>query len=275
MKVVLFCGGFGMRLRDFSESIPKPMVPIGNRPILWHVMKYYAHHGHTDFILCLGWQADVIKNYFLTYNECVSNDFVLAPGGKIDLLSSDIQDWNINFIDTGHMSSIGERLKAVEPLLAGEEEFLANYADGLCDLRLPDLIDFHRSQAAVASFLSVRPSQTFHVATADQAGRVDSFVDVRETDTWMNGGYFVFHSAFFDYLHSGEDLVEEPFKRLMADDKLFTLKHDGFWSCMDTYKEKQSLDAMYHRGDMPWMMWANKNEPNSFQRKSSSSVHPS
>ena len=137
MKVVLFCGGLGMRIRD-AENLPKPMVQIGYRPILWHVMKYYAHFGHKDFILCLGYGADTIKNYFLNYNECVSNDFVLSGGGKrLDLISSDIHDWRITFVDTGIHSNIGQRLKAVERYLAGEESFLANYTDGLSDQPLP------------------------------------------------------------------------------------------------------------------------------------------
>src|SRR5215210_4763777 len=138
MKVVLFCGGLGLRLRDYSDSIPKPMVNIGYRPILWHVMKYYAHFGHKDFILCLGYKADAIKNYFLTYDECISNNFVLSNGGKnLRLLHSDIQDWNITFVDTGLTANIGQRLKAVEPYLEQETMFLANYSDGLTDLPLP------------------------------------------------------------------------------------------------------------------------------------------
>jgi len=138
MKVVLFCGGLGMRLREYDENLPKPMVPIGYRPILWHVMKYYAHFGHRDFILCLGYRADVVKNYFRNYDECVSNDFVLSNGAKtLELLQSDIKDWRITFVDTGINATIGERLKAVEPHLAGEATFLANYSDGLTDVFLP------------------------------------------------------------------------------------------------------------------------------------------
>ena len=139
MKVVLFCGGMGMRIRD-AEDIPKPMVHIGYRPILWHVMKYYAHYGHRDFILCLGHRADAVKNYFLNYNECASNDFVISGGKNVELLNSDIHDWRITFADTGIHSNIGQRLKAVEKYLDGEEEFLANYSDGLTDLPLPQQI---------------------------------------------------------------------------------------------------------------------------------------
>ena len=155
MKVVLFCGGLGLRLRDYSESIPKPMVPIGARPILWHLMKYYAHFGHRDFILCLGWQGEAIKRYFLEYDECLSNDFTLSAGGEdVQLLNRDIDDWRITFVDTGVSSSIGQRLRSVREHLAGEDMFLANYADGLTDFPLPELIDFVEERRAVGGFLS-------------------------------------------------------------------------------------------------------------------------
>ena len=256
MKVVLFCGGFGMRLRDFSESVPKPMVPIGYRPILWHVMKYYAHFGHCDFILCLGWKANLIKEYFLKYEECLSNDFVLSQGGRqISLISSDIQDWKITFVDTGNTASIGERLRAVAEYVADEPVFLANYTDGLSDLHLPSLIDFHHQQQAWASFVAVRPTQSFHAASIQPCGRVESLREVSQSDIWINGGYFVFSREIFDCLHDGEDLVNEPFQRLIQMGRLSSLKYTGFWGCMDTYKEKQELDDMYDRGECPWAVW--------------------
>lgn len=256
MKVVLFCGGYGMRLREYSESIPKPMVNVGYRPILWHVMKYYAHFGHKDFILCLGWKADVIKSYFLNYDECVSNDFVLSSGGSaIRLLNSDIQDWSITFVDTGVTSSIGQRLRRVEPLLAGETTFLANYTDGLTDLHLPTLIDFHQRSAATATFVSVRPTQSFHMVSTDGEGRVRDLLPVGDADVWINGGFFVLDGDIFRWMREGEDLVEAPFRRLARANKLATLKYDGFWSCMDTYKEKQALDDRVEAGDTPWEVW--------------------
>ncbi len=261
MKVVLFCGGMGMRLREYSESIPKPMVRIGPQPILWHIMKYYAHFGHKEFILCLGWRGNVIKEYFLNYNECLSNDFVLTNGGEtVDLQASDIQDWSITFVDTGATSSIGQRLKAVQPYLESEEMFLANYADDLTDLHLPELVEFARDREAVATFLSVRPSQSFHTVATGGDGLVRRFEAVRETELWINGGYFVFGREIFDYLGPNEDLVAEPFQRLIAHQKLRTMKHDGFWGCMDTYKEKQRLDDMYGQGDTPWAVWKRPSE---------------
>ena len=173
MKVVLFCGGFGMRIKEFSEAIPKPLVNIGYRPILWHVMKYYAHYGHKDFILCLGYKADAIKQYFLNYNECLTNDFVLADGGKqVTLLNSDIHDWRITFVDTGITSNVGQRLKLVEPYLKNEEMFLANYTDGLSDLPLPDYIEHFQRRNKLAGFVCVKPSQSFHVVTMEDGDLV-------------------------------------------------------------------------------------------------------
>ena len=256
MKVVLFCGGYGMRLREYSESIPKPMVPIGYRPILWHVMKYYAHFGHKDFILCLGWKANVIKEYFLNYDECVSNDFVLAGGGSaVRLLSSDIQDWNITFVDTGVSSNIGQRLKRVQPLLEREKTFLANYTDNLSNVHLPTLINFHQRQKALATFASVRPSQSFHAVTADENGRVRTLTPISGSNVWMNGGFFVLDQEIFSWMKDGEELVETPFQRLAEAGRLATIRHEGFWSCMDTYKEKQVLDERVSRGDTPWEIW--------------------
>jgi glucose-1-phosphate cytidylyltransferase len=256
MKVVLFCGGYGMRIREFSEAIPKPLVPIGYRPILWHVMKYYAHYGHRDFILCLGWKANAIKEYFLKYDECISNDFVLSGGGTaVHLLNRDIHDWNITFVDTGGASSIGERLRRVAPLLAGEQTFLANYSDGLSDVPLPDLVRFHREQNAAATFVSVRPTQSFHMIKADAGGRVQGIVPAGSADVWINGGYFVLEQEIFSHLRPGDDLIDQAFRRLMEAGKLSTLKYEGFWSCMDTYKEMQALDDRVARGDTPWTVW--------------------
>lgn len=256
MKVVLFCGGFGMRMREYSESVPKPMVNIGYRPILWHIMKYYAHYGHTEFILCLGWKANVIKEYFLNYDECVSNDFVLSRGGdSLKLLSSDIDDWTITFVDTGTQSNIGERLKAIEHCLDGEDVFLANYTDGLSDVHLPSVVDTLYRHTAVATFVSVRPTQSFHAVKMAPSGLVSEVAPIEQCDVRMNGGFFVFRKEIFRYLDDGEELVGEPFNRLIRDGRLTAYQHDGFWSCMDTFKEKQSLDDMYARGETPWEVW--------------------
>jgi glucose-1-phosphate cytidylyltransferase len=255
MKVVLFCGGLGMRLRDYSDTIPKPMVHIGYRPILWHVMKYYAHYGHKDFILCLGYKADMIKEYFLNYNECLSNDFVLAKGGtQIQLLNRDIDDWRITFVDTGIPSNIGQRLKLVEPYLEGEEIFLANYTDGVTDLPFPEYLHYFFTRKKLASFLCVRPNQTFHVVSL-QSDIVTGLEDVRRADIWLNGGFFIFHRDIFSYLQEGEDLVEKPFRRLIKAQQLLAYQYKGFWACMDTFKDKQQLEDLHLRGQAPWEVW--------------------
>ena len=256
MKVVLFCGGQGTRLREYSETIPKPMVNIGYRPIIWHVMKYYAHYGHTEFVLCLGYRGDVIKQYFLNYEECLSNDFELSKGGKeLTLYGRDIQDWKITFVDTGLYANIGQRLKAVERYLEGEEMFLANYTDGLSDLPLPRYLDIFRERGAIGSFVCVRPSQSFHMVTMDDASLVQDIRHVNQADLWINGGFFAFRREIFDHMHEGEELVEQPFTRLIEKRALVAYRHDGFWACMDTFKDKQRLDDMNAQGDCPWEVW--------------------
>ena len=239
MKVVLFCGGLGLRLREYSDTVPKPMVVIGHRPVLWHVMKYYAYFGYKEFILCLGHQGQLIKDYFLNYNECVSNNFTLSGGGKrIDLDSRDIDDWTMTFVDTGLRSNIGERLQAVAPYLEGEEVFLANYSDNLTDFPLPRLVDEFMGSQKVAGFLSVRPSHSFHVVQTREDGEVANITEAQKADIWLNGGYFVLRREIFDYMEAGDELVGPAFQRLIEQGKLMTMKYDGFWAAMDTFKEK-------------------------------------
>jgi glucose-1-phosphate cytidylyltransferase len=257
MKVVLFCGGLGLRIRD-AEDIPKPMVQIGYRPILWHVMKYYAHFGHKDFILCLGHRAEAVKSYFLNYNECTSNDFVLSAGAKnIKLLNSDIQDWNITFADTGISSNIGQRLKKVQKYLEGEEEFLANYSDGLTDLSLTQQMDHFRREDKVASFLCVRPNLSYHLVSLQRGA--DSLVSeihaINNGSVRINGGFFIFKKQIFDYMRDKEELVMEPFQRLVAEKQLIGYPYDGFWASMDTFKDKQQLEGLCAGGAAPWEVW--------------------
>jgi glucose-1-phosphate cytidylyltransferase len=253
LKVVLFCGGLGLRMGESTTRVPKPMITIGERPILWHIMKYYASFGYRDFILCLGYKGEVIKQFFLDYNEALSNDFVLSNGGRrIELISSDIHDWSITFVDTGLQSTIGQRLRLVEPHLGDDEIFLANYGDTLTDAPLPDLVELLRSSDATALFLSSRPTYNFHVATMDGSNRVVELEDVTQAGLWINAGYFVFRHEIFGYMREGEELVEEPFRRLIAEHKLLAYPYDGFWAPMDTLKEKHNLDALLESGRAPW-----------------------
>ncbi len=256
MKVVLFCGGLGTRLKEYSETIPKPMVEIGHRPIMWHLMKYYAFYGHTEFILCLGYGGDVVRNYFLNYNECLSNDFVLSDGGRtVQLLNQDISDWTITFVDTGLNSNIGQRLMAVQRFLGNDEYFMANYADGLSDLNLPAYINHFHQHGKIASFLCVQPSQSFHVVSLKPAGEVTSIQPVQDADLWINGGYFIFRREIFDFMKPGEELVVEPFQRLIEHNELVAYRNPGFWACMDTFKEKRMFDERVASGKTPWAVW--------------------
>ena len=255
MKVVLFCGGLGTRLREFSETIPKPLVEIGSRPIIWHLMRYYAAQGHRDFILCLGYRGDLIRRFFLDYCPYIANDFEMRDGGKTLLPeTSDINDWNIHFVDTGLHSNLGERLLGVRHLLEGDDHFLANYSDQLCDIPLNDYIDKARASNAIASFVSVKPQQSFHNVDADDDGYVTRLRSAVETDYWINGGYFVFRKEIFGHIEAGEELVEEPFARLAADKVLWTCRYDGFWRAMDTFKDKIIFDRMVGKGERPWLV---------------------
>jgi glucose-1-phosphate cytidylyltransferase len=256
MKVVLFCGGLGTRLREHSETIPKPLVNVGYRPILWHLMRYYAHFGHHDFILALGYRGDMIRQYFLDYDEAMTNDFVLSKGGKqIDLLKRDLDDWRITFVDTGLHSNIGQRLMLVRKYLDGEREFLANYADGLSDLPLDLHLEDFRRRDVVASFVASRTQQSFHAVHSDEGGLVTGFGQISESEFWVNAGFFCLRSDLFDYIQEGEELVEQPFQRLIARRKLAVYRHHGYWQSMDTFKDKITFDRMAAEGKCPWMVW--------------------
>ena len=260
MKVVLFCGGLGTRLREHSDTIPKPLVNIGPRPIIWHLMRYYAHFGHKDFVLCLGYRGDLIREYFLNYNECQSNDFTLSlPERKVQLHSSDVADWRITFVDTGLHSNIGQRLMAVRKYLENEEYFLANYSDCLSDIPIDRLIEEFKARNAVAMLCGVRNLQSFHTVHSDDGGRVTRIGRVHDSDLLVNGGYFVLRPQIYDYIEPGDELVEKPFARLIAKQLLGVYRHGGFWQSMDTFKDKITFDRMEAQGNCPWMLWRNGN----------------
>ena len=259
MKVVLFCGGLGTRLREHSDTIPKPLVNVGYRPLIWHLMRYYAHYGHTDFVLALGYRGDMIREYFLKYNEAMTNDFTLSNGGRtIELHSRDLEDWRITFVDTGLHSNIGQRLLRAKKYLEGDELFLANYSDGLSDFPLERAVDDFAKRKAVAGFASVRSAQSFHSVSADEDGVVTNLEPMNEGGLWLNGGYFIFRHDIFDYVEDGEELVEKPFTRLCERRLLVTYQHEGFWQAMDTFKDKITFDRMEARGECPWMIWRAK-----------------
>ncbi len=256
MKVVLFCGGLGTRLRENSQTMPKPLVNIGYRPIIWHLMRYYAHHGHKDFVLCLGYRGDMIKDYFLNYSESASNDFTMRDGGRsIDYHSTDIQDWTITFVDTGLHANIGQRLMAVREHVAGEDAFLANYSDGLGSIPVNTMIEHFHERDAVAAFAAVRTWQSFHAAKFDEDGTVTGIGELNDKDFWINGGFFVLRQDIFDYIEPGDELVEAPFRRLIEQQKLIAHPHSGYWRAMDTFKDKIEFDRAYAKGHAPWEIW--------------------
>ena len=254
MKVVLFCGGYGMRMRDGQADVPKPMTTVGPRPLIWHVMRYYAHYGHTDFVLCLGYGAQHIKDYFLNYAETASNDFVLS-GGRVKLLGSDIQDWNITFVHTGQDSPIGERLRRVREHVQDEEMFLANYADVLTDLPLDAMIEEFAASDAVGSLVAVPPQAAFHCIEVGDDGRLNAIHSLTELPLWENGGYFVLRPEIFDHLPENGDLIADACTPLAKAGRMLAFRHKGFWHAADTIKERTALEALYRSGRSPWMVW--------------------
>ena len=262
MKVVLFCGGLGLRMKSSEDSAPKPMMPIGHRPVLWHVMRYYAHFGHTDFILCLGYGSRAVKDYFLNYQETHSNDFVLTKGGDhIELLGSDISEWSITFIDTGIDTAIGERLRRVRRYLHDDEIFLANYGDVLTDAPLNDIIDEVAASDVAGSLLAVPPQDSFHVVDIDGASRITAFTPAADVNMRINGGYFVLKQDIFDYLHEGEDLVMNACARAANEGRMLAIQYNGFWAAMDTLKERSWLEDLYRTGRSPWAVWQEQPSP--------------
>jgi glucose-1-phosphate cytidylyltransferase len=257
MKVVLFCGGLGMRMRDGINTGPKPMAMVGERPLLWHVMRYYAHFGHRDFILCLGYGASYVKDFFVNYDETRSNDFVLENGARdVKLFSTDISDWRITFVDTGLKSPIGERLRRVRQFVEHEPMFLANYADVLTDAPLPDMIERFEAGSAVVSLLAVPPQSSHHMVEIGDDGLISQVTPMRDLRQWENGGYFVLRPQIFDHLSEGEDLVEDAImRRLVPQRRVLAYPYKGYWSPADTVKERARLEELYDRGYCPWMIW--------------------
>lgn len=255
MKVVLFCGGLGLRARDGADGVPKPLQLVGQRPLLWHVMKYYAHWGHTDFVLCTGFGSDRVVSWF-TENAVAA---LPEPGqGEhlvLRLRGGDMDGWRVTFADTGMQASVGMRLRAVRPLLEDEPMFFANYADVFSDVPLPELVDCAERSDATAVFLAVPPNHSFHVVQMEPEGWVTGVTPAVESDQYINGGFFVLRPEVFDVLGPGEELVEEPFARLAAGRRLLAHRYRGFWHPMDTAKDRHRLEALWTGGTPPWALW--------------------
>ena len=258
MKVVILCGGLGTRLREETEYRPKPMVPVGNRPILWHIMNRYAMYGYHEFILCLGYKADMIKNYFLHYRTETS-DFTLQVGGEdhqaIQYHSACRErDWVITFVDTGERTMTGARVKRIEPYIDGET-FLLTYGDGLADIDLLALTRFHAHHGRLGTVTSVHPGIGRFGELVLETDRVTQFMEKPEKqDGYISGGFFVFHRDVFRYLSDDDHCVleREPLQRLSADGQLMAYRHHGYWECMDTYRDYQHLNELWNRGESPW-----------------------
>lgn len=258
MKVVVLCGGLGTRLREETEFRPKPMVEIGGRPILWHIMKIYAHHGMREFILCLGHRGNMIKEYFLNY-EAMNNDFRICLGREshIEFMGAhQEQHFAVTLADTGPETMTGGRLQRVARYLANDETFLLTYGDGLSDVNVRSLVEFHRSHGKVATVTSVRPISRFGVLEADAQGQVQRFVEKPQTNGRISAGFFVFNRRIFDYLSGPECILErQPMERLAREGQLVAYQHDGFFYAMDTYREYQYLNELWATEQTPWKVW--------------------
>jgi glucose-1-phosphate cytidylyltransferase len=253
MKVVILCGGKGTRFRDYPEEIPKPLALIGGKPILWHIMKLYSHYGFKDFVLCLGFKADMIKRYFIE-EEWRAKDFTLSlkDKKKIDH-SSDEEDWNITFADTGIETNTGGRLKQIEKYIPKGEDFFATYGDGLSNVHIDELLEFHKKMGKTATITCLRPYSQFGIVETND-GLVTQFREKPKLDYWINGGFFVLKHDIFNYLAENDILEKKPFEDLAAKKEIAAYKFEGFWQCMDTFKDYQSFGELWEKG-APWKVW--------------------
>jgi glucose-1-phosphate cytidylyltransferase len=269
MKVVLLCGGSGMKPKVNSAHVPKAMVPIGVRPVIWNIMKYYAHYGHKEFILCLGQNGEMIKDYFLNYNKQNSNDPGLVKLNRnLELPVRDMEDWTLTFLDTGIRSDLSTRLLAAKEYIAGEDMFLANYCDGLTDLPLPAMINwFAELNDKTAAFMCHQPTQSLNIVRRRLDGLVNHISSIRNSGYLINSGYFVFRDAIFDYLKKTKDPVNEPFKHLIDMNRLVSWEHKGFWASLDTFQDKQILDELHAGNNAPWECWKQTAIPKSKIKK--------
>jgi glucose-1-phosphate cytidylyltransferase len=254
MKVVLFCGGLGIRLRAHAPGIPKPLVNVGGEPILSHLMRWYAHHGHREFILCLGHGGEKIVRHFLCGPDLVAAETLPGRVHRMRLRTASLGDWSVTLVPTGRSASIGERLRVVRSYLEGAI-FLANYADGLSDLDLPGFLERFLTSGAIGALITVRPHSSLHLVSVGRHGVVECVRPAAESGLRVNGGFFAFRRDVFDWLAAGEDLVDGLFPRLVADRRLFGYEHDGFWACMDTAKDWHVLQEMEAREHTPWKPW--------------------
>jgi len=260
VKVVILCGGKGTRLREETEYRPKPLVAIGNMPILWHIMKIYSHYGHRDFILCLGYKGDLIKDYFLKFEE-LSNDFTLNLRSKNERIihhsKANLEDWNITFVNTGQESQTGSRLARIKEFIGQDEDFLMTYGDGVAKTDLKSLLDFHKRHGKIATLTGIKPPSRFGEITAD-GHRVVSFSEKSSVSSgYVSGGFFILKREVFNYLSVDDDCVFEgaPLETLAKEGELMMYPHNDFWHCMDTYRDFLLLNDMWKTEGAPWKVW--------------------
>lgn len=254
MKVIILAGGFGTRLSEYTEAIPKPMVTIGGRPILWHIMRTYAHFGHKDFYLALGYRAEVIKEYFLHYRSLNDDFTVNLASGEVEPHKVDSIDWRITLVQTGLSSMTGGRVKRLEPHI-GNETFMLTYGDGVSNINIDRLLEFHRSHGKMVTVTAVHPGARFGELEIE----VDKVINFQEKPQmergWVNGGYFVIEPAFFDLIESDQTVLERgPLEQAAAMGELMAYRHDGFWQCMDTKRDRDTLEDLWASKNVPWMV---------------------
>lgn len=253
MKVIILCGGQGTRLREETESRPKPLVEIGGRPILWHIMKHYGYHGFRDFVLCLGYRGNMIKRYFLDY-EAMNNDLTICLGEQHRVIYHDAhseQDYKVTLIDTGLNTMTGGRLARVRRHAEGT--VFVTYGDGVSDIDLNASLTFHHKHGKLATVTTVRPVHRFGILEVDSSGLVTRFTEKPQAEGWANAGFFVFEPGVFDYLDGDQSILEaEPLERLARDGQLMAYRHEGFFFAMDTYREYMHLNNMWEKGQVPW-----------------------
>jgi glucose-1-phosphate cytidylyltransferase len=260
MKVVILCGGQGTRIRDVAENIPKPMIPVGGYPILWHIMKYYSHWGHRDFVLCLGYKGQVIKDFFLSY-EAHTTDFTITLGRQKSIVYHNEHAesaWNVTMAETGQEAMTGARVRKIGKYLSTDEDFMLTYGDGVGDIDLDGLLRFHRSHGRILTVTGVRPPGRFGELMSDASGMVTEFNEKPQASGGrISGGFFVCRRELFDYLDNREDLIFEiePMRRLVRDGQMMVYEHDGFWQPMDTYRDFHFLNDLCDKGSAPWMKW--------------------
>ena len=260
MKVAILCGGYGTRIRDVADNIPKPMIIIGDKPILWHIMKYYAEYGIKQFVLCLGYKSNVIKDFFLNY-EANTNDFTITLGKekKIQYHNQHPEsDWQVTLAETGLSSMTGARLRRVQRHFLNEDNFMLTYGDGVGDINIHKLMEFHKKHGKILTVTGVRPPGRFGELMNDAEGRVYEFNEKPQAaEGRISGGFFVCRKEIFNYLRNNEDLIfeQEPMQQLVKDGQLMVYEHDGFWQPMDTHRDYLLLNDLYGRGEAPWVVW--------------------